>query len=445
MCAAVVGHAQSPADAALTLAELERMALENNPTLVQAAASVDVARGRARQAGLFPNPSIGYTGDEIAGGVTIRGGEHGIFFEQTVPLGGKLRLSRHIFEREVSQAEALVEAQRYRVLNAVRIGYQEALAGQRRVDVRERLAQVAREAVTVSAQLYNVGAADRPDFLEAEIEARQMQLDLLTARNEQYRTWQRLASAVGSPTLLLRRLADAPQMPPEIDREQALERILRESPEMKAASAAIERAQAVLARAKREKIPDLTVRAGPRYNRELLEEDAAGNRRPVGWEGFADVGLTVPLFNRNQGNVAAAQAELSRAQAEVRRLELVLRARLATVFDEYLTGLRMAEEYQSEIIPRAEQAYALYVARFREMGAAYPQVLVAQRSLFQVTDRYVSALENTWRSALQIEGLLLTEGLDAPRVPGEVEGGRPGLDIQPGEMPRAIRTVGSPQ
>ena len=93
----------------LTLAELEQMALTNNPTLVQAQALVDAADGKARQAGLFPNPTIGYTGNEISRGPIIRGGEHGFFIEQTIPLGGKLKLSRSVFEREAAQAEAILE------------------------------------------------------------------------------------------------------------------------------------------------------------------------------------------------------------------------------------------------------------------------------------------------------------------------------------------------
>ena len=55
-----------PASGLLTLAELERRALARNPTLAQAASEVDAARGRAKQAGLLPNPTIGYSGDEIS-------------------------------------------------------------------------------------------------------------------------------------------------------------------------------------------------------------------------------------------------------------------------------------------------------------------------------------------------------------------------------------------
>ena len=53
------------------------------------------------------------------------------------------------------------------------------------------------------------------------------------------------------------------------------------------------------------------------------------------------------------------------------------------------------------------------------MGAAYPQVLVAQRNVIELNDGYIVALERVWTTALEIQGLQLTGGLDAPALPGE--------------------------
>jgi cobalt-zinc-cadmium efflux system outer membrane protein len=180
-------------------------------------------------------------------------------------------------------------------------------------------------------------------------------------------------------------------------------------------------------------VPDLVVRGGPRYNRELLELGPGGNR-PVGWEGAVEIGITIPLFNRNQGNVRAAQAELGRAQAELRRLELSLGARLADVFDEYLTSLRSAEVFRSDIVPRADQAYQLHLARFREMAASYPQVLVAQRTLVQVNEDYLGKLDAAWRAAIQLQGFLLGDGLAAAGRPGEAASEMPGVRVETGEV-----------
>ena len=57
----------------LRLEDLEKTALQNNPTLKQAEARVRAARGKMKQAGLYPNPIVGYEGDEISAGPVIRG------------------------------------------------------------------------------------------------------------------------------------------------------------------------------------------------------------------------------------------------------------------------------------------------------------------------------------------------------------------------------------
>ena len=75
---------------ALDRKQFEDLALANNPTLKQAAAIQRRSAGQARQAGLYPNPSFGYQGEQIRGG-EYRGGEQGAFVQQTIPLGGKAR------------------------------------------------------------------------------------------------------------------------------------------------------------------------------------------------------------------------------------------------------------------------------------------------------------------------------------------------------------------
>lgn len=407
--------AQAPAAQAsepLTLARLEQLAVENNPTARAAQAIIDAARGRARQAGAWPNPTVGYSGEEIP----LRGsgdarGEHGFFVEQTIPLFGKLRLGRAVFERAADEANARAELQRQRIFSTVRALFYEVLTTERRIEVHERLAALGSEATGVTAQLFNVGAADRPDFLESEIETRRVQLELNAARNQVFALRQQLAAVVGVPEAATRPLAGSiDQAIPELERDTTLQTLIERSPQVQAARAAIARAQAETALARRETYPDMFLRGGAAYNRERIEETP----RPAGWEGQIEAGISIPLFNRNQGGITAARAEETAAQAELTRLQLALRAQAATEFATYLTAIRSAESFRADILPRAEQAYTLYLARYREMGAAYPQVLVAQRGLFEMAREYLNHLEDAWRSALRLQGLLAGDGLDAP-------------------------------
>lgn len=406
--------AQQPASApvaGLTLAELEKLALESNPTMRAAQARIDAARGRARQAGAWPNPTIGVNVEEQPFRETEPHRSTGVFAEQTILLGGKLRLGRAVFDRTADRTEAELELQRQRVVSTVRRVFFQSLTVNRRIEVQERLAALASEAVSITAQLFNVGAADRPDFLESEIEARRVQLDLNAAKNRSVALRQHLAAVVGSAEVAARSLSGSlEETLPEIVRTTALRTLLDDSPQIRAARAEVARTQALTALARRETFPDLFLRGGVSNHRERSDIDG----RAIGWEGAIEAGVSIPLFNRNAGGVAAARAEELRAQAELQRLEWSLQARLAAEFASYLTALNDAEAYRAEILPRAEEAYRLYLTSYRQMAAAYPQVLIAQRNLFDLSTRYLQSLEEGWQAALRIQGFLSGDGLQSP-------------------------------
>ncbi len=403
----------APNEASLRLEDLERMALKNNPTLAQAEAAVRAAEGRRKQAGLWPNPIVGYEADGLAFNDLVRPyrSGHYAFVEQNIVTFGKLGKSKRIAAQEKALTEAEAEAQRLRVLGAVRMLYYEALGAQQMVDLRRQLSALTREAVDISEELFNVGQADRPDVLAAEVEFERAELDLMRAENDLKRVWQVLAAVVNDPALRPARLAGALDAEaPKINQDELLAALLRESPEIKAAMAGVERAKAVIARAKAEPRPDVFVRASIGHSTDWAEFFGG----PTGWETKVEAGVRVPLFNRNQGNVAAAKADLTSAEKELQRVELELRARLAEAFNRYLNSLGVASRYNREVLPRAQRAYEMYLAKFRQMAAAYPQVLIAQRTLFQARAEYVEALVELWRNVAQLRGMLLTGGLDAP-------------------------------
>ena len=397
----------------LRLEDLERMALANNPTLKQATAEITAAAGRVKQAGLYPNPILSAVGEEISGGPIIRGGETGGGFQQRIVMGGKLGLSRQVANQDRLAAEQMALAQRQRVLNAIGELYYQALGDQRLVQVRGQLAGLAREVVRISGEMGNVGQSDKPDQLFADIEAERLELGLVKARNALEQTWRQLTAVVNDPSLRVTLLEGDLDNIPKLDAEQALERIYGESPELRTAQVNTTRSEIALKRARREPIPDLLVSGGVRYNRELLEVQTGGVlRRPVGPEGFFDIGIQIPIFNRNQGAVAAAKAESDRARHEVDRTKLALKSRLAPVYREYKDAMATAERFRSRMIPKAQQAYDLYLNSFRGMAAAYPQVLISQRNLFQLQEDYVMALVEARRRAVEIQGMLLTGGIE---------------------------------
>ncbi len=404
-----------PEGPAPRLEDLERMALEKNPTIAQAESSVLVSQARRRQAGLFPNPIIGYTGENLAFRAMNQTSAHGAFVEQTIPLGGKLSKAKQIFSREAEQAQMLAEAQRLRVINSVRLLYYDALGAQRLVDLRIELGNLAREAADITRELYNVGQADRPDQLEIEIEVERAEIDFLRAKNDREQVWRLLAAMVSDPNLRPVRLTGNLEQELTINQDELLNTLLANSPEIKAGQANVERARAILVRARAQKTPDLFLRGGVAYSNEILESDL----KKTGAEGMIEAGISVPIFNRNQGGIAAAVAELAIAEREQERLQLLSRARFGSAFREYRNAQQAAEKYRTQVIPRARAGYEMYLSNFRQMAASYPQVIIAQRTLFQVEVEYARALLAVKQSGVNLRGFLLTGGLDPVSRPGE--------------------------
>jgi len=244
--------------------------------------------------------------------------------------------------------------------------------------------------------------------------------------------WHSLLAVVGNPSLEIRTVAGRLDWDlPELDEQQAVQALVTDSPAVKIAQSLVERAQAVLARERREPIPDIEVRAGLQRNGEMF---ASG--RAVGLQGFAEVGVQIPIFNRNQGNVAASRHQIERAQQEQRRVELVLRQRGAAFLDSYHSSRIMVERYRLQLLPRAQKAYELMLQRYGLMLASWPQVLLAQRTLFELQTEYISALDALWANSITLRGLLLTDGLESPARPGEVD-----LPVREINMPTERRRI----
>jgi cobalt-zinc-cadmium efflux system outer membrane protein len=407
---------ENPQTPLFTLDQAQSLAADSNPTLRQARAEIRAANARHQQAGLYPNPTVGYSGDEIRGG-SINGGKQGLFVQQTVVTGGKLARSKDVFAQEIQLAEIEAQEQKLRVENSVRSAFYRVLAAQELLDARRGLAQIEQDYATAQRQLGNTGQADESEVLEAEVESQRLRLFARMQENTLREEWRSLTALIGRPDLPLASVSgDLEHNWPDLNEEQSVETIATQSPAVHIADADAARAAASLARAKREPIPDLQLRGGLEYNNEPLGSVPYA----TGWEGFAEVGVELPIFNRNQGNVAAASASLDRANLEKQRIALTLRDRAAAAVDQYSSAKLMALEYRDELLPRAKKAYTLLLEKYGQMLAANPRVLESQRKLFTLHAEYIAALENLWTSGIALQGFLLTDGLEAPSRPDDM-------------------------
>jgi len=401
------------------LSDFESLADANNPTLKEAKALVRRSQEQAHQAGLYPNPSVGYQGEQIRGG-SYGGGEQGGFIQQTIVLGGKLGLRSNIYGQQAKSDQIGVDEQTYRVHGDVQQAFYAALTAQEEVRLRRRLLGVALDAVGTVHQLANVGQADAPDVLQTEVEAEQAKVDYETAQREYLGAFRSLASVAGKPDLLVSPLQGELEKLPDLNAEEMVERIASESPTVRRAVQEVAVAQARLKDAKRENVPDLQLRAGEQYNGEQVSTNPI---KSAGAQSFATAGISIPIWNRNQGNIKTSKAEVERAEQAVTQERLRLRNLALPLAQSYLSAKFEAERYKNQLIPRATRAYELYLEKYQSMAQAYPQVLVSQRTLFQLQISYVNALHRTWRSAVALENFTLSGGLDSPMSSGSPASG----------------------
>ncbi len=418
-------HASTQTDAEID--RFEQLAIANNPTLAQAQSRVTAAIGRQIQAGLYPNPTVGYVAEEI--GAEGRAGMQGIMFGQEFPRGGKLEFAATVASHEREQAEAETEAQVWRLKNSVRQLYFETLAAQTVRQLAAELTAIAEKGVEVATQREREGEGTLAETLQAQIELEQVRILADRSSNNHRAAWKRLAAVAGQPELAPETLkGELRAASAERDEAQTLAGVTAAHPELRVAEATVRRADAALSRARVEPIPNVMIEAGALYD--------FGIEDPIATVG---VSLPIPIWNRNQGNIMAAESELVRARREIDRVKLSLADRFAAAWGRYRNALAQVERYgqrlsddearrilnlkgeerqkaldaHPQIVPRAQLALVLATEGWQRGEFSYVQVLTAQRTLTQVTLAYVRSLADLRRALTAIDGYLLTDGIGA--------------------------------
>ena len=381
---------------ALGLDQVAQLALERHPRLQQAGLAVEVARGRADQAGRYPNPMLLVEGQQVT---DIQAMWTAPFFSQEIVTGGKRRLSREAAFREVDQATLKVYVQRFNLLTAVRQNYFDVLTLQRRSEILGELVQLAEKSVDGTRKLFDNRQAARIDLLQLELELEKIQAERDAAARELPGAFRRLAAGAGVPDLPSVPLLGSLETPlPEYDLEVCATHVRAVHPEVQSARVGIDKASLLLRRATVERTPNVTVGAGYMRQNQGKSND---------WG--VTVTMPIPLWNRNQGNIRAAQAEYGEAVAEVGRVESELTERLAMAHREYASAKQKAERYRTAIMPRAKETYDLSLQAFRGGQFDLFKVLQAQRALAEANLEYVKTLGESWKAAGALAGLLLEE------------------------------------
>ncbi len=405
----------------LTLADLQRLALSNNPLVKQAAANVVAAKGAALQAGAYPNPQVGYEQDTIftAGGPGYVGG----FFDQKIIMGSKLQLARAAATMDLQNAELALRRAETDSMTKVRGGYYAVLVAQENERVTRALAEFTTSIYEIQAEQVSKGGIAAPyEPLQVRALAVQARAALVTARNRYTSAWKQLAAALGLPGMPPTELAgriDAPL--PVFDHDFVLNYALRNHTDVLTARNTFLKGQFNLRLARQQPIPDVDVRL-------MLQKDYTG--APFNIDPSVQVYMPLPVWDRNQGGIIQAQGNLVNASEEAHRVRDDLTTRLADAYERYATNRVLLAYYRDQILPDLVRAYRGIYQRFQTEVApgagppgavappaavttppAFADVVVGQQNLAAAVTTYVATLALAWQAVVDVADLLQTDDI----------------------------------
>ena len=331
---------------ALDLAELFALAEQLNPTLQAARERVEAGRGRELQAGLWPNPSLQVSGEFETSRPRFATSTRRVMIGQPVVLSGRLGLAQAAERAALAADELDIGAVRHSIYGAVHQVWVDVVYLGEATQIQFELIDMAEEIAETLEQAAQDGRATAADAERARLAAMRLRGDLLgliTARTVATEQLMALLGGIAiSPTHVVGSLATGVPFG-----EVAVERdsVVAAHPELVAAEARVAAARQAMGLAKREWLPDVEVLVGASYNDNTDET-----------MGEVGLGIGLPIFNRNQGRIREAEAQVREAEALRDEVEQRLTAELATLFQLLSELDTLAEDYATAVEPHSLRA-----------------------------------------------------------------------------------------
>ncbi len=407
----------------LELLELENLALTVNTQIRQAMAAITAARGAAIQAGLHPNPTVGYEADTVGSGGTAN--YHGGYVQQLVKTAGKLQLAQAAATMEIRKAELNLRKTRIAVITQVQARYYAVLVAEESVRATHALAAFTAEAYRVQVEQLRGGEAAAYEPMQLRVLANQAQGALVQARNRYYSAWKQLASIVGVPSLPPTQLAGTLDVPvPPVRFDVAWTRALDRHTDVEAARVGEQQARLNLRVEEVTPVPDL-------FFYTTVQKDFTSP--PFGTTFNLQAGLPLPLYDRNTGDIMRTQGELQKASLEPLRVRNELTALAADAFERYENNRVLLEIYRKQILPDQARVYRGVYERHQQQPdrVTFGDVIVAQQTLATSINAYLQVLGAEWQAVADLSNIMQVEDLTELQALAELN--QP--PVAPGPMP----------
>lgn len=383
-----------------TLEELLSLAFANNPAIKELAATTQIAAGYRTQVGLYANPMLGYQGQQLADAGTD---QHLLFVQQQIITGDKRALNRAVLNEAVRAQVQELEAQKFRVATDIKTAYYDSLRIQQQLASIDQFLKLLEQGANAAEKRLQAGEGSKLDLLQTQVQLKQLKLDRRQLSASLSARLREIVALAGMPNMELQSVAgELPKLPASQDWKAIENGLVATSPEYAAAQARIRQASIAIRRQESQPLPNLNVQFGA----------GVDNGTDSGMMNV-QVGAPIPVFNKNQGNIAAARAEYCRAVHEAQRIDNAIRARFAIVSGDNARAAEAVEMYLSELLPAAQETLDLAEAAYRSGELDFIQLLVTRRTYFDTNLAYITAQCQLATAQAQIDGYLLTGALNA--------------------------------
>jgi cobalt-zinc-cadmium efflux system outer membrane protein len=388
-----------------TLASLQQIAAENSPTLRQAASDVEAARGALIQARAYPNPTLSYQQQPSNDGSTA--GVQGFGLDQTIRFYGKLKLSGAAAEMDLANAELALRRARSDLSTAVRNAFFGVLVAKETVRVTKALAEYTDKIYVLSGEGLLKAAGFAAPYEPAALRglAYSARLAYKQAIQTYIYSWKQLVAALGLRELPLSEVAGRIDAAiPYFDYDTIRAYMLNNHTDVLTARNGIDKARYNLKLAQITPYPDVDV------NVAVLKELSLP---PKQWVHTLTIGVPLPIWDKNKGNIKSAEAALIRATEEPHRVAESLTNTLAIAYAGYKNNLNALEYYRRFILPDSVRYYQ-GVLRRRNIdltGVAFADLVTGQQTLAANVTAYLGVLGTMWSSVVSVADLLQTDDL----------------------------------
>jgi len=391
----------------VTVDDLVARALTDNPDLQAAQAEVDAAHGRRRQAGLRPNPML-----ELGVQQNVVGPDNNLTAGVTLPLdlNGRKAGRVGVAEGELAIRRAQVAEQARRLRAEVRLKAGELLAVQRNLRFTETLLRANREALELLGARVRRGAVPPLEEKMLRVEVNRLEAGRHLLQSQAEVGALEVKTLVGlEPEAALALRSDLRPVPVQGDLQTGLTQALAARSDLLIARAEVATAGAMIHKEQAEGRWDASVNVG--YMRQDFGYDLRGLTASGGTRTIQDVfeyvgagvSITLPVRNRNQGNIAAAMATATAAQRRLSAVTRTIRQEVTAAFTRYDATQRALDIYTQGVREAARQNLEVVRRTYTLGRATLLDVIAEQRRYIDIETDYTEALKQVYDAAVDIE------------------------------------------